>query len=656
MKAAPRQKSGLISSGGGEAFDWKMLALGLVGIVLVTFISYLPALRAGFIWDDDVLLTDNALVTGPDGLRLIWFSTGFVDFIPLTLTSYWLEFRLWGLNPTGYHAVNIMLHVLSGVLFWRVLSRLRVPAAFFAALLFVVHPVNVESVAWVAQRKNTLSLFFYALSLLLFLRSDEGQASPARKSRGHPTACYWLALASFALSLLSKPAGITLPVVLLLMLAWRHGRIARKDIRRTAPFFLLALVMAAVAVWTQHRQGTAGEPAPGIFTRMAGAGWVAWFYAFKAWLPLNLCFAYPRWPINPREWLAWGPNVAWIFCFALFWRFRQGWGKPFLFAAGYYLLTLFPVIGFFHIYYFRYSLVADHYQYFSIVAVVALFAALFETLSRNWLRLWRRLAQSSLVLLLCLLTWLQARIYFNPETLWTDTLAKNPNSWQAHDQLGYFLGEQKRYDEAIRHFAATLTLRPHERASYLNWALALMCLNQPDEAMAKLETALQIDPDYIEAHTVLGNLLIQRGRNAEAARHHISAHRLAAAQFLKQGKTAPAVAHWREALKLSPDSSEFLNNLAWSLATNPNPEFRNGAEAVQLAQRACPAGGAPDPHLLDTLAAAYAEAGRFPEAVAALEQAIGLADSAGEAALAGQFRLRLSLYRRQRPYHESSPR
>lgn len=258
---------------------------------MLVLLAYWPALRNGFIWDDDLLLTDNALIKAPDGLRYLWASTAPIDYFPLTYSTFWLEWRLWGMNATGYHAANILLHGINAILLWRVFLRLKISGAWLAAALFAVHPVNVATVAWIAERKNTLAMFFFLLSALFYVRSEEH----AEKNKTTPLLFYWLSVAAFALSLLSKTAGVTLPAMFL-ALAWWRGGIKLRDIRRTLPFFGVAFIAGLVTIWFQyHRALEVDFPHQSLATRVALAGRAAWFYIWKASWPVNLAVVYPEW-------------------------------------------------------------------------------------------------------------------------------------------------------------------------------------------------------------------------------------------------------------------------------------------------------------------------------------------------------------------------
>jgi hypothetical protein len=420
---------------------------GAALLMLAATLVYLPAMRGGFIWDDDSLVTENPAVKTINGLYAIWFGNWQVDYIPLTLSSFWVEWHLWGLHAAGYHIVNVLLHAANAVLLWRVLKRLDVPGSWLAALLFAVHPVCAASVAWIAERKNTLSMFFYLLSLIWFLRFDETAHSPGKN--GNPGRLLRCSLAAFFLALLAKSSVAVLPAVLLLFVWWRRGRVTRRDLGSCIPFFILAVLMALAAAAIQSRavRGGVGVIHDSLWVRLIGGSWAVWFYLGKIVLPTGLTMIYPRWEIDPRAAISYLPGLLFAGVLFVFWRCRRGWGRPFLFAFGYFTVALAPALGMVDMAYFSNSRVADHFQYLALPGILALIAALVRR---------KRLASPALAAglaaaALALLTWQHAEVLADGRRLWEDNLARNPNSWKVCMNLNDVLLREGKTEEAVKY-------------------------------------------------------------------------------------------------------------------------------------------------------------------------------------------------------------
>jgi len=327
---------------------------GAALIVALTAVAYAPALRGGFVLDDNILLTDNRLIKASDGVYRFWLTTESIDYWPVTNTDLWLEWRLWGMQATGYHVTNLLLHIIAALLIWAVLRRMAIPGAFLAALLFAVHPVNVESVAWIAQRKSVLAMVFFLLSILAYLIADERTGSRARASTARRW--YWFSVAAFAVAMLSKGSVAILPLLLLLIVWWSRP-LTRADVARSAPFFAIAVVLVGVNMWFQTH-GTGLEFRTATPTeRLLGAATAVWFYLYKALLPVHLAFIYPRWQIRSEQLRWWIPLGAWAVTTFILWRYRTRWGRPFCFAWAAFGVALVPVLGFTDVAFMEHSLV-----------------------------------------------------------------------------------------------------------------------------------------------------------------------------------------------------------------------------------------------------------------------------------------------------------
>ena len=647
----------------------------------MTLVAYLPALLGQFVWDDDRYVTNNLLLRSLKGLWQIWFVPGAtVQYYPLTFTSFWVDYHLWQLNPLGYHLTNVLLQALNAILLWTVLRRLDVPGAWLAAAVFAVHPVNVESVAWVTERKNLLAGFFYLSSALACLRFWLPNLATAggRATRVSETSAiglgdwkfYWLALCLYLCALLAKTATIALPGAVLVVVWWKRGKMGWRELFPLAPFLAVGMAMGLFTVWVEKHfvKPVGREWAFSFLERCLIAGRAVWFYLGKLVWPHPLMFVYPRWEIHAAQPLAYLPVLALMVVLFILWLNRKGWARPMLVALAYFLALLFPALGFFNLYFLRYSFVADHYQYFAAIGPLTLAAAgISMTLGRFEKRslFLKPLFYGTLLLALGLLTWQQCGIYTNLETLWRKTLAKNPDCWLAHNNLGMLLSNQGRNEEAMDHYHKAIQINPNDSEALNNLGAALAATGRFDEAIENYYRAIQINPGFLKALNNLGLALVAQGRFDEAIENFHKAIQInpnhpetflnLGTALTLSGRTKEAAAQYREALKLNPELAVAMNNLAWILATGAEGELRDGAEAVHLAERACELTHYDEPLFIGTLATAYAESGRFPEAVTTAEKAEQLATSAGQTAVAAKNRQLLDLYRAGKPYHEPVP-
>jgi tetratricopeptide (TPR) repeat protein len=536
-----------------------------LGLIALTMVVYIPAMKAGFIWDDDLLLTDNQMIRSPSGLHDFWLTTKPMDYFPLTSSMLWLEWRLWGLDATGYHVVNVILHALSALIIWRILRRLNVPGAYLAAAVFAAHPVTVASAAWIAERKNTLSMLFCAVSVLAFMELEES----GRRS------FYVLALVTFLLALLAKTSVVMMPLVLLVLAWWRRASISRVDIRRVIPFVMMSFALGLVTVYYQYHSAIGDQVVrPGGFlSRLAGSGWCIWFYLYKALLPLRLSVIYPLWNVDARQPLAWLPLLGMMSVVGLAWRYRYSWGRPLLVMMTYFVLMLLPVLGFFNMSFYRLSLVADHLQYVAVIGPIALVVGALAVLGRRSV-VGKRIGMTGAcfaLALLSILTWQRAGVYGSQYTLWQDTVRKNPEAWIAYIHLGIALGADDRLEEAVQHFGQALKLKPDHVGARINLGDALGRLGRTDEAISVLQEALRLDPGHPKAHVNLAMLLEFNDRREEAIEHYeralevapdfAEAHANFGNALSASARLDEAVYHYRRALELRPELSIVYFNL-----------------------------------------------------------------------------------------------
>jgi tetratricopeptide (TPR) repeat protein len=595
-------------------------AFGLVGLVVV---AYWAALRGGFLWDDDLHVTANPVIIGPLGLKEIW-TTARANYFPLVLTNFWVQHALWGLNPVGYHVVTLACHALAAVLLWRVLHSLAVPGAWLGAAIWALHPVQVESVAWICELKNTQSAVFFLLSVACYLRwlGPTGGSIVGRRRRD-----YFLALLCATLAILSKPSTVMLPVALGLVTWWRQNRLTRRDASALAPFFLLSAAAALWTIWEQrYHSGAEGEAwNQGLVERALIAGRVVWFYLGKLVWPEPLSFIYPRWELTAADPWAYVAPLGVLVALGALWRWRGNRnGAAALFAAAFFVALLFPVMGFFNVYFFRYSLVGDHFQYLASMAPCALAGAGMARLGRGW----RVGAGIAVLALLASLTWRHSLGFRDEETLWRTTLQRNPEALMARINLGDTLGRLGRKEEAMAIFEEVLRTRPDD-AEVLNDLGALYVLSgRADEARELLERAVRLKPEKAEFHNNLGNAwraleqfepaLAAYRRARELNPQSVTARYNVGQTLAELGRHSEAVDELREGQRLSPRHVELLTALGRSLG-----QLGRTDEAISVLREALQLG--------PTVAASHnslglvlVQGGRLAEAIPSFEAAVRL--------------------------------
>jgi len=473
-------------------------------IVLVGVAAWWPVFRAGFVWDDHTLLLESQLLRGP--LASVWFGTDAPDYWPLTWTTFWVEWRLWGNDPAPYHVLNVALHLGASLLLWRLLRALRIPGAAVAGLLFAVHPVAVESVAWVSERKNVLSGVFFFASLLAWARFDED----GRRREGIASFLLYL------LALLAKTSVVMLPFVQLGMALWRRGKVTRRDLVRTAPFFALSAAFGALTIWFQSANVLRGEVAErGLAERVGGAGWAVASYAQKAFLPFDLALVYPRWPVDPRSTAWWIPAAVIVAAVAAFLVVgRRDWVRPVVFALGYHALLVLPVLGFLDMAFFAIAPVSNHLQYLALAAPCALAGA---GLARLHVRLPALAVGLGATAAIALGSWTFQRsaAFENELRLWTQAVRDSPASFYAALSLAQELGMNVSMGDAVSVLRAFETRSPDEADRRLAQAHALVFLRRPTEAGAEAIAADALRPD-VQRQIELGRFLVTAGHAPEA--------------------------------------------------------------------------------------------------------------------------------------------
>lgn len=616
-RSAPSAPPAPASAGGGAAWPAGWL---WAGIFVTVLLAYLPALSGGILWDDAGHVTRLDLRSW-DGLLRIWFEFGATQqYYPLLHSAFWAEHFLWGDATLGYHLVNVLQHAAAACLFGTLLRRLGVPGAWFAALLFALHPVCAESVAWISEQKNTLSAVFYLGAALAYLRFD-----PLRSSGS-----YALATGLFLLALLTKTVTATLPAALLVVLWWRRGRLEwRRDVGPLLPWFVLGAVSGLV---TAHFERTLIGAQGADFNlswieRGLLAGRIFWFYLGKLAWPAQLAFVYPRWTVDPAQVWQWLFSAAALLLLAglVWWQRRQ---RGPLAAALLFAGALFPVLGFVNVYPFIFSFVADHFQYLASLPVFALAAAGLVRISAPLPGRSRRAGGLALLALLGILTWNQSENYRDAFTLYQATLRLNPACWMAHNNLAITLATAGRVEEAVPHLEAALKLRPDYAEAENNLGDDLLQLHRPAEAVPHFERAIQIQPGYAIAHCNLGLALAALRRPAEAIPRFATAVRLdpvyAQAELnwgislMLTNRTAAALPHFARAVALDPASPNCRNTYGHALMEAGR--FAEAGEQFEQLLRLNPASA--ETHL--NLALVLRQLGRRPEALAHYTEALRL--------------------------------
>ncbi len=657
---AARSLAAVAGPGDDAVALWRDLLLRGAVIVLASLWIYSPTYHGDWLWDDDSLLTANPVVQSGTlaGLWKLWFNPDGADYFPLSYSALWAQWPFFGTNPTGYHAVTIVLHAIGALLLWRMLVVMRIPGAWLAGILFAVHPVCVETVGWVSEIKNTVSLPPFLLSAICFAKHDEAAQGSGRDTARRSTTYHALALGWFLVAMFAKTSMVMFPVVLLLHAWWRRGRITVRDLLAAAPFFLVSLILGLVTIHYQHGRAIGEEKMPvadlftiaGFLSRTAVAGMAILFYLWKSIWPFQLLPIYPRWEVDPPQpwqllpWPIMGAAAWWL------WK-RRGtaeaptWERHTLFTLGFFLLMLLPILGFITISYMRITWVADHFLYLPLIGPIALLSAFaatwFATLQPR-LKLPVIAATVTALVLLAGSSFRYAHVFAGEDPLWIHTLASNPDAWQAHNRLGARKFARGDVDGGLYHFENSTRLRPDLGETHNNLGTALMSKGRVDEALVQFRTAAELIPYMPQMQLNLSNALLQSGRLDESEK----TLRKTVEQFpalpqgwnnlgfvqLKRGDFATAITSLRRACELQPEWPDVKANLQAALRAEAERLAREKKFAPAEAMyrellKALP----DDTQLLTNHGVTLYELGRKEEAIAAFRRVLAINPEAIEA-------------------------
>ena len=581
----------------------RLMPFQAVIIIALGLWIYWPAIHGDWLWDDRFYVTENPLLKDAARLWKAWFQPGsFVEYYPLEQTVRWLQWQLWHDDTFGYHLTNVVLHITNALLVWRLLSKFRLRQAWIGGLIFVAHPMNVESVAWISELKNTLSLAPFILAMCFWI--DYGESRQRRD--------YLLALGFFLIAMLCKISMAMFPFVILLYAWWRHRRLGWRDLIDSVPFFVVSLVLGILTIesakWFMQGSFETFIPAQigGGFSRLALGGLCILFYLFKVVWPVDLMPLYHPWNIDPPALWQFYPWVILAALLGWFWSARKTWGRHLILGLGFFLLNIAPFVN---SAYTSYAWVMDHLVYLPMVGLVGLAAAAVDASYRRFSHSSHVFISGAVVLIAGLLAlhahWYSAA-FTSDETLWSYEVERNPLAWPAYDNLGKVLLQAKDIDKARQQFETAIRLRPDVAETYSNLSGALAQLGRTQDALTAVNAALKLDPfspeannnlgillaqgghlddainrfkmalhrhpTYVDAHNNLGNALLLTGHIPEAIEqfqlalqtdpYNLNAHDNLALALVQSGKTSDAVDQFKQALEIDPMDPKATDGLA----------------------------------------------------------------------------------------------
>jgi len=574
-------------------------------IICFCLIIYLPSLWNGFIWDDDTNLYKSQWIQD-GGLRVIWLSDKMYQYYPVSFTSFWLEHKLWGLKPFGYHFVNLLLHILNAILVFWAVKKLYPRLALAVALLFAVHPIQVETVAWITERKNLLSLFFFLSAILAYLRFD----------RTRMIRHYLVTAAMFILALLSKSIAICFIFFPVLYKWWKDGRLTLRELKLSLTFTAIGLISSLYTLYLEfYRVGAQGRDfGLNLAQRFLLSGRVIFSYIYKLIFPFKFMFFYPPWTVDAHIWWQWLFPLAAIFLTSILFIYRQKLGRGALALFAFYVISIFPVSGFLNVYGMRFSYVADHFAYLSTPVLLLLICAGVVFSLDKLKNRFRLLAApicaplgrgifTLIIIYMCIQSMALTRNYKDKFTLWSNLVKENPKSWIAYNNLGAAYANMGNLQEAVRLYRKAIEIKPDYGDAYDNIGMAYANMGKAQEALALYKT-MALDPHFAHValvHYRLGNLYFKTGRYEDAideykrsiglcgkTRRLVSiaqeAYYNLGNAYYNIGKKQDAIEAYKEAVRIGQPNLQALNNLASVLADSGEIDKAIGLweKAVQL--------------------------------------------------------------------------
>jgi protein O-mannosyl-transferase len=563
--------------------EWKLVLIHAAIIIAAGLWIYSPAFHGDWIWDDAMYISQNPLLNDPARLWKAWFQPGsFIEYYPITETVQWVQWQLWGKDTFGYHLTNVCLHLLSAFLIWQLLGKFGLRLAWLGGLIFVIHPMMVESVAWISELKNTLSLPPFLLATCAYLDYEE---------RGR-RADYLRALAFFLVAMFCKIGLAPFPMVILLYAWWKRGRIGWRDLLASAPFFVISVVLGLITWWSSiwYMQGQLKNPAVvdigGFFPRLALAGQTLSFYFTKCFWPVGPLPIYPQWKIDPSLPVQFLPWIVLAGVVYGLWLRRQSWGRHVLLGLGFFILTMGPFLGFSSISYMSFTWVMDHFLYVPIIGIIGIVVAGIERVDAQLATSVHPFSTGILTVIMGLLAFEShwyAAAFTGDETFWTYTIDRNPEAWLAHNDLGKILLQAGESEQARQHFETVIRLKPELGEPYSNLGVALVQLGRIPEAIEAFNQSLKRDPYSPETNNDLGIILAQTGHTDEALAHfqqalhkhplYADAHNNMGNTLLLTGHTTEAIKQFRTVLEIDPSNISAHDNLGLALSqTGQIPE------------------------------------------------------------------------------------